>query len=54
VLIQKGYRSVFQLEGGILQYFEDCGDAYFKGRCFVFDERTALDGNLNPELAGAE
>jgi UPF0176 protein len=54
VLIQKGFRSVFQLEGGILQYFEDCGDAHFKGRCFVFDQRTALDGNLNPELAGAQ
>ncbi len=53
VLIQKGFRSVFQLEGGILQYFEDCGDAHFKGRCFVFDQRTALDGNLNPEFAGA-
>ena len=54
VLIQKGFRSVFQLEGGILQYFEDCGDAHFKGRCFVFDQRTALDGNLNPEPAGAQ
>ncbi|HEV8262696.1 MAG TPA: rhodanese-like domain-containing protein [Burkholderiales bacterium] len=54
VLIQKGFRNVFQLEGGILQYFEDCGDAHFEGRCFVFDQRTALDGNLNPELAGAE
>lgn len=54
VLIQKGFRSVFQLEGGILHYFEDCGDAHFKGRCFVFDQRTALDGNLNPELAGAQ
>lgn len=53
VLIQKGFRSVFQLEGGILQYFEDCGDAHFKGRCFVFDQRSALDGNLNPEPAVA-
>jgi len=26
-LIQKGFRNVFQLEGGILQYFEECGDA---------------------------
>lgn len=54
VLIQKGFRSVFQLEGGILQYFGDCGEAHFKGRCFVFDQRRALDGNLNPELAGAQ
>lgn len=54
VLIQKGFRNVFQLEGGILQYFEDCGGAHFKGRCFVFDQRNALDGNLNPEFAGAQ
>jgi UPF0176 protein len=54
VLIQKGFRSVFQLEGGILQYFEDCGAAHFRGRCFVFDQRSALDGNLDPELAGAQ
>jgi len=54
VLIQKGFRSVFQLDGGILHYFEDCGDAHFKGRCFIFDQRTALDGNLNPEFAGAQ
>ncbi len=54
VLIQKGFRSIFQLEGGILKYFEDCGDTHFKGVCFVFDQRTALDGNLDPELAGAQ
>jgi len=54
VLIQKGFRSVFQLEGGILQYFEECGDAHFNGRCFVFDERVALDGNLEPEVADTQ
>ena len=53
-LIQKGFRNVFQLEGGILQYFEDCGDAHFNGRCFVFDERVALDGNLEPEVADTQ
>jgi UPF0176 protein len=54
VLTQKGFRNVFQLEGGILQYFEDCGDAHFNGRCFVFDERVALDGNLEPEVADTQ
>jgi len=54
LLIQKGFRDVFQLECGILQYFEECGNAHFKGRCFVFDQRTALDGNLSPELADAQ
>lgn len=50
LLIGKGFRNVFQLDGGILQYFEDCGDAHFSGRCFVFDQRVALDGNLEPQV----
>ena len=51
VLIGKGFRNVFQLDGGILQYFAECGDAHFNGRCFVFDQRVALDGKLEPEVA---
>ena len=51
VLIGKGFRNVFQLDGGILQYFEECGNAHFNGLCFVFDQRVALDGNLNPAVA---
>ena len=51
VLIRKGFRNVFQLDGGILQYFEECGNAHFNGLCFVFDQRVALDGNLNPAVA---
>ena len=54
VLIGKGFRKVFQLDGGILQYFEECGDAHFNGRCFVFDERVALNGNLEPEVADTQ
>jgi len=54
VLIGKGFRNVFQLDGGILQYFEECGDAHFKGRCFVFDQRVALDGDLEPEIANMQ
>ena len=41
-----GYDSVYQLEGGILKYFEEVGGAHYQGDCFVFDYRTAL----NPEL----
>jgi UPF0176 protein len=54
VLIGKGFRNVFQLDGGILHYFEECGDAHFKGRCFVFDQRVTLDGNLQPEVANTQ
>jgi len=43
---QEGFREIYQLEGGILQYFEDCGGAHYDGDCFVFDHRVAL----NPQL----
>jgi UPF0176 protein len=48
-----GVEHVYQLEGGILKYFEEVGDAFFKGTCFVFDERTALDPSLAPAVATA-
>jgi UPF0176 protein len=53
VMIGKGFRNVFQLDGGILQYFEECGNAHFHGRCVVFDQRVALDGSLNPQESSA-
>ncbi|MBY0357522.1 MAG: sulfurtransferase [Candidatus Obscuribacterales bacterium] len=37
---------VYQLEGGILRYFEEVGGAHWDGECFVFDERVALDPSL--------
>lgn len=40
--------SVFQLDGGILRYFEEVGGAHWNGECFVFDRRVALDPSLNP------
>ena len=40
---------VFQLEGGILNYFQSLPDAEkdFDGECFVFDNRIALDTTLH-------
>ena len=43
---QAGFENVLQLDGGILKYFEDCGGEHYKGECFVFDQRVAL----NPDL----
>ena len=43
-----GYDSVYQLEGGILKYFEEAGGAHYQGDCFVFDRRTALNPQLEP------
>lgn len=45
-LISQGFREVYQLEGGILNYFEQCSGAHFRGECFVFDQRVALDAGL--------
>lgn len=43
-----GMDNVVQLEGGILGYFEQVGGFGYDGRCFVFDERVALDPALKP------
>lgn len=42
-----GLEHVYQLEGGILKYFEETGGAHYQGRCFVFDEREALGSDLS-------
>jgi UPF0176 protein len=39
---EAGLRHVWQLEGGILNYFEGTGGTHFRGRCFVFDARETL------------
>jgi predicted sulfurtransferase len=41
-----GFREVYQLEGGILKYFEECGGAHWNGECFVFDKRVGVDPAL--------
>ena len=40
--------DVYQLEGGILNYFKEMPDADldWQGECFVFDSRVALDTHL--------
>ena len=44
----QGYRDVFQLDGGILNYFESGQAQSFEGECFVFDHRVAVDQELKP------
>lgn len=45
-LKQEGFTQVYQLEGGILNYFTEVGGAHYTGDCYVFDERIALNANL--------
>jgi len=47
VMMKAGFADVKQLEGGVLDYFKETGGAYWEGDCFVFDERVALDTDLN-------
>lgn len=47
---EAGVENVWQLEGGILKYFEESGRAHFDGECFVFDERRAVDPELKPQV----
>lgn len=47
VMLKAGFSDVKQLEGGVLDYFKETGGAYWNGDCFVFDERVALDKELN-------
>ena len=46
VLEAAGFDNVLQLDGGILNYFQECGGAHYEGDCFVFDKRVALDPSL--------
>ena len=47
-LREQGLSQVFQLEGGILKYFEEVGSAHYSGNCFVFDERRGVNPELMP------
>ncbi|MDO9278107.1 MAG: sulfurtransferase [Polaromonas sp.] len=44
---EAGLEHVYQLEGGILKYFEETGGAHYQGGCFVFDERRAVGADLS-------
>ncbi|NMK47118.1 sulfurtransferase [Achromobacter sp. Bel] len=45
---EAGIQNVYQLDGGILKYFEETGGPGYEGKCFVFDERHSLDPGLAP------
>ena len=45
LLQQYGFKDVYQLEGGILDYFAECGNAHYQGECFIFDKRRGLSAD---------
>jgi UPF0176 protein len=48
---EAGIEHVYQLDGGILKYFEETDGAHWQGECFVFDDREALGCRLEPRVA---
>ncbi len=45
-MAMRGYTDVLQLDGGILNDFEEVGGARYDGECFVFDERVGVGPDL--------
>jgi len=46
IMLNQGFKNVYQLKGGILGYFEEVGGDHWVGDCFVFDQRVSV----NPKL----
>jgi len=45
---ERGFSEVYQIEGGVLNYFERTGGEFWEGDCFVFDDRVEVDKQLQP------
>jgi len=45
---KQGFKEVYQLRGGIINYLKEFPHKSFEGECFVFDKRVAVDQDLNP------
>ena len=48
-LEKKGFKNVYQLKGGILNYLKKINEkkSLWKGECFVFDERVSVKHDLS-------
>src|SRR5688572_12628530 len=50
-LLEQGFEDVYQLHGGIIKYGKEAGGEDFEGKCYVFDNRVAVDVNqVNPKV----
>lgn len=50
-LLDKGFKNVYQLHGGIIKYGFEEGGEDFDGKCYVFDNRVVADVNsVNPSV----
>lgn len=48
LLLSKGFKEVYHLEGGILKYLEEVPErqSLWEGECFVFDKRVSVEHGL--------
>ncbi|MCF8241414.1 MAG: rhodanese-related sulfurtransferase [Melioribacteraceae bacterium] len=45
LLVEKGFKNVYQLDGGIVSYTKKFPDTFWEGSVFVFDERRIVSPN---------
>ena len=47
-MIEKGFKNIYQLKGGILNYLRktEKKDSLWNGECFVFDDRVSVNHSL--------
>ena len=46
LMLKNGFDNIKQIEGGVINYFQETGGKHWNGDCFVFDDRVALNKNL--------
>ena len=49
-MIEHGFKDVYQLDGGIINYTKKFPDTFWEGGLFVFDERRVVEPNSKNEL----
>ena len=51
-LKKKGFKNVYQLKGGIINYLDNVKkkDSLWSGDCFVFDNRVSIKHGLKLEI----
>ncbi len=49
-MIKEGFKDVYQLDGGIINFINKYPDTYWQGSMFVFDDRKVVEPNTKEEL----
>jgi len=49
-LVERGFKDVYQMNGGIWNYITQHPDKYWEGSVFVFDERRIVTPNTKEEI----